>query len=82
MASGLAFSERTGRHGGVACVSVEPAIPYFYLTVTGLLLISLAVLELASMSPALILVPPRMLNTTRGSATEASSTDSGLDGMR
>jgi hypothetical protein len=63
-------------------VSVEPAIPYFYLTVTGLLLISLAVLELASMPPALILVAPKTLNMTSGSARDASSTDSGFDGMR
>ena len=64
---------------------MEPAIPYFYLTVTGLLgllLISLAVLEYASMPPALILVAPKMSNTTRGSATDASSTDSGFEGMR
>ena len=55
-------------------MSVEPAIPYFYLTVTGLLLISLTVLELTSAPPASIL--------TSGFERDTSNADSGLDGMQ
>jgi hypothetical protein len=63
-------------------VSVEPAIPYFYLTVTGLLLISLTVLELTSAPPALILIAPKMSNPASGFERDVSNTDSGFDGMR
>jgi hypothetical protein len=63
-------------------VSVEPAIPYFYLTVTGLLLISLTVLELTSAPPASILIAPKMSSTTSGFERDTSNADSGLDGMQ
>ena len=82
MASGLAFLNVQDHTVVVVCVSVEPAIPYFYLTVTGLLLISLTVLELASAPAAVILVAPKMSSPTTGFERDMSNADSGFDGMR
>jgi hypothetical protein len=62
----------------------EPAMPSFYLIVTPLLLISLALLDYVSTfsDSDFLVVTATMSNTVSDFDADASNTTSGFDGMR